>query len=112
MVSGRKLDKGNPNPGHLGSDFGRFGLQLWPRMALHDPKTSSRRDKLQTLCDWRNAIAHQDFSGKGELDLGNGRTTLRLSDVRRWRNACERLAWTLDEVLGDHLSRLVGQRLW
>src|SRR5947209_15428211 len=25
---GRTLDKGNPNPGNIGSDFGRFGLNF------------------------------------------------------------------------------------
>src|SRR3954467_7429658 len=25
----RLLDRGNPNPGNIGSDFGRFGIKLW-----------------------------------------------------------------------------------
>jgi hypothetical protein len=29
LVSNRKLDRGNPNPGNIGSDFGRIGLLMW-----------------------------------------------------------------------------------
>lgn len=28
LTAGRKLDSGNPNPGNIGSDFGRFGVQF------------------------------------------------------------------------------------
>src|SRR5205807_2046269 len=28
----RLLDKGNPNPGNIGSDFGRFNLVFWERV--------------------------------------------------------------------------------
>src|SRR5579884_3163239 len=29
LKQGLKLSAGNPNPGNIGSDFGRFGLLLW-----------------------------------------------------------------------------------
>src|SRR6266436_2726315 len=30
LTQGRKLDRENPNPGNIGSDFNRFGLPFWP----------------------------------------------------------------------------------
>src|SRR5438876_9171886 len=29
LVQNRKLDRGNPNPGNIGSDFNPFGLIFW-----------------------------------------------------------------------------------
>src|SRR5580658_2588149 len=28
-IWGRTLDRGNPNPGNIGSDFNRFGVDFW-----------------------------------------------------------------------------------
>src|SRR5258707_10492954 len=30
----RKLDRGNPNPGNIGADFNRFGLNFWPEVVV------------------------------------------------------------------------------
>jgi hypothetical protein len=30
LTSDRRLDRGNPTPGNLGSDFGRLGMTFWP----------------------------------------------------------------------------------
>src|SRR5580692_2284696 len=30
LLLGRKLNTGNPNPGNIGADFGRFDLSFWP----------------------------------------------------------------------------------
>lgn len=32
LSTGRKLDSGNPNPGNIGSDFGRLGMDFWPEV--------------------------------------------------------------------------------
>lgn len=40
LTEGRKLDSGNPNPGNIGSDFGRFGIQFWPAMVRANPKVA------------------------------------------------------------------------
>src|SRR4051794_19205639 len=29
LTTGRYLDRGNPNPGNLGNDFARLGVDLW-----------------------------------------------------------------------------------
>src|SRR5258706_15808611 len=46
FTEGRKLDTGNPNPGNLGSDFGRFGMVLWNLVKAHDPRNIARQQQL------------------------------------------------------------------
>src|SRR5436305_1420000 len=94
FVQNRELDRGNPNPGNLGSDFNRFGLVLWDEVRNLDSGSQARHDRLVELNDWRNAIAHQDFSS-----AALGATALRLRRVRGWRTACDRLAVAFDEVM-------------
>jgi hypothetical protein len=107
LVQHRKLDKGNPNPGNLGSDYNRFGLPFWDVVISHDARNQLRRDALEDLNNWRNAIAHQDFDRKL---LGS--TVLRLGYVRSWRTACQHLAVTFDEVMRFHLLAINGNSPW
>lgn len=51
-----------PHPGSLRADFGRFGIDLWHELELHDPAARVWRDQIDLLNEWRNAIAHQDFT--------------------------------------------------
>lgn len=108
LTVGLKLSHGNPNPGNLGADFGRLGLDLWPLLSAASPLTTSRQAKLKDLNTWRNAIAHQDLN---PVKLG-GRTELRLRDVRTWRSACNGLAFAFDAVVRAHLIALVGAAPW
>jgi hypothetical protein len=55
----RSLDKGNPHPGGIGSDFNRLGIQFWPSVNRRDTRNVRRSELLQELINWRNAIAHQ-----------------------------------------------------
>lgn len=112
LGEGRKLDTGNPNPGNIGSDFSRLAIALWTRMSELDARTPGRRVRLESLNRWRNAIAHQDFGPGKDLDLGSGRTDLRLSDVTAWRTACDHLARTMDAAVAAHLTALVGRAPW
>jgi|SRR5579862_5815453 len=107
LVQNRKLDKGNPNPGNLGSDYNRFGLPFWDVIISHDGRNQLRRDALEDLNNWRNAIAHQDFDRKL---LGS--TVLRLGYVRSWRTACQHLAATFDQVMRLHLLAINGNSPW
>lgn len=61
LLLNRKLDTGNPNPGNLGSDFNRLGLNLWGSVQTLSPRNKDRQKLLEGLNVWRNAIAHQDF---------------------------------------------------
>lgn len=107
-MEGRKLDSGNPNPGNIGSYFGRLGVYIWDEIGRNDRRNADRRAKLEELNHWRNAIAHQRFD---PAVLG-GRTTLGLQQVRGWRLACQGLAFALDAVVAAHLTKLCGNAPW
>src|SRR5262249_2962825 len=106
---GRKLDRGNPNPGNIGADFNRFALDFWPLVDAHRAESLARRTALEELSAWRNAIAHQDFSASM---LRGGRPNLTLAQVRGWRKACDGLARSFDEVMRNHLRVLTGSVPW
>ena len=103
----RQLDRGNAQPGSIGADFGRLVRSFWAHVSLHDPRDQYRfQQKLEELNDWRNAIAHQDFSKFG------GSANLRLAQIQQWRGICNRLARIFDKVMRDHLQSLIGTSPW
>ena len=104
----RKLDHANPNPGNVGADFNRLGLNFWDRVRNHDRHSQGRMNHLEELNNWRNAIAHQHF----DPTRLRGIITLRLGRIRRWRVACDRLAVSFDEVLRQHIQQLLGSPPW
>jgi hypothetical protein len=108
MVAGRKLDAGNPNPGNIGSDFGRLGIAFWRDLRLSNPRNEGRQLALESLNRWRNAIAHQDFRSR---ELG-GRRTVRMQEIRRWRSACERLAVDIERLMYVYLLGVTGSAPW
>jgi hypothetical protein len=109
LVFARKIDRGNPNPGNLGTDFNRFGFEFWPRVDAHRSQNPARKMALEELNNWRNAIAHQDFEA---AMLKAGRPHLTLAQVQTWRKGCEGLARSFDEVLRAHLLTLTGLVPW
>ncbi len=108
LLSDRKLDRGNPNPGNIGADFARLGLRIWDRVNTLDRRNDARKQQLEQMNNWRNAIAHQDF----DPDKLGGRTSLRLEDVDHWRRACDHLARAFDGVMRTHLQALLGSPPW
>src|SRR4051794_36689220 len=44
FVWSRSLDKGNPHPGGIGSDFNRLGIQFWPRVMALDARNARRQE--------------------------------------------------------------------
>jgi len=104
---GRTLDRGNPNPGNIGSDFGRFGLAFWTAVHNHHHLNQRRRQYLEELNEWRNAIAHQDFD---PASLGG--KVLHLPLVRQWRSSLNALAASFDDVMRSHLQTLLGAAPW
>jgi hypothetical protein len=109
LVFGRRIDRGNPNPGNIGSDFNRLGLAFWTLVDAYRPGNPARRAALDELSEWRNAIAHQDFSA---AMVRAGRPNLALAEVRGWRRACDDLARVFDEVLREHLRARTGAAPW
>jgi hypothetical protein len=105
----RRLDRGNPNPGNIGADFNRLGLELWAEVEADHAQNAQRRQALEEMNNWRNAVAHQDFA---PTMLLAGRPHLSLAQVRDWRKACEGLARSFDNVLCVHLQTLTGAAPW
>jgi hypothetical protein len=108
LTQDRKLDRGNPSPGNIGSDFWKLDIDLWSASYALDSRNRNRRALLEELNNWRNAIAHQDFAAATLA----GRTTLTLQHVRRWRSACDALAGTFDRAMYDHIKTLTGTAPW
>jgi hypothetical protein len=104
-----RLDRGNPNPGNIGADFTRLGLDFWAEVAADHALNAQRRQALEELNDWRNAVAHQDFA---PAMLLAGRPQLSLAQVRDWRRACEGLARSFDNVLRAYLQTRTGAAPW
>ncbi len=109
LLFARKIDRGNPNRGNLGSDFNRFSLAFWPLVDVDRPQNPARKIALEELNDWRNAIAHQDFPA---AMLKAGRPSLTLAQVQTWRKACDGLTRSFDNVLHSHLQTLTGAVPW
>ena len=90
----RKLDTGNPNPGNIGSDYGRLGIDVWSVMRARSARTSGRMLRLEQLNRWRNAIAHLDFADeagsrpgrRSHRPVARGRAWLALRLRRAFRN--------------------------
>jgi len=109
LLFGRKIDRGNPSPGNLGSDFNRFGLVFWSLVDVHRSPNVARKAALEEMNEWRNAIAHQDFAASM---LKAGRPNLTLAQVQTWRKACDGLARSFDDVLHGHLQTMTGAVPW
>jgi hypothetical protein len=112
LTQNRQLDRGNAQPGNLGTDFGRFGMDFWKSVNKADTRNAARQRKLEQLNIWRNAIAHQNFALKGD-DLKKVRLTERkLRYIKLWRSACNGLAINFDRAVRDHLTSLTGAAPW
>ncbi len=104
----RSLERGNPHPGAIGSDFKRLGIDFWKEVYALDARNDRRRELLQELIDWRNAIAHQDFDPVAP----GGIPTLHLARVRTWRSAVNALARSFDQAMYNYLQGAVGIVPW
>jgi hypothetical protein len=104
-----KLDRGNPNPGNIGSDFNRFKLSFWPLVDANHTKNLARKAALEELNEWRNAVAHHDYSPSMMLA---GHLQLKLGHVRNWRASCDGLARSFVDVMQSHLRKILGYAPW
>lgn len=108
FIWNRSLGRGNPHPGAIGSDFNRLGVDVWTEVYALSARNDRRRELLQELIDWRNAISHQDFDPVAP----GGIPTLHLARVRQWRSAANSLARHLDQVMYNYLQALLGGAPW
>ncbi len=109
LAFARKLDRGNPTPGNIGSDFDRFRIGFWPMVLAHRSQNLARKAAIVELNDWRNAIAHQDFV---PAMLIAGRPHLQLGQVQGWRGASDGLARSFDEVMRIFIQSRTGTVPW
>jgi hypothetical protein len=108
---GRLLDRGNPTPTALGSDFGRFGFRLWQDLEADDRSNRRTKKQLERICEWRNGITHGDLPRKraaGLLDPAD----LTLEACRDWRHELDRLAISIDRVLATRCRALGRSEPW
>ncbi len=108
FVWSRSLARGNPHPGAIGSDFNRLGVGFWFAIDDLDARNKRRRELLQELIDWRNAIAHQDFDPVAP----GGNPALHLARVKAWRSAVNALARYFDQAMYNYLQTLLGGAPW
>ena len=94
-------------PDALARDFGRLGIDWWSDLAARDKRTGTRETSLLKLLEARNAIAHSNEAKLVALRAEG--YPIDLSTIRRWRSSLAGLARTMDSVLSDHLSALLGK---
>jgi hypothetical protein len=68
-------------------------------------RNERRRELLDEMMDWRNAIAHQDFT-KPRL---KGQTEIDLATVRRYRSVCDALAGFFDRAALAYIVSVAGK---
>jgi hypothetical protein len=111
LTENRILDKGNPTPSNLGSDFRRFGFAFWEAVEEDDKRNAKRKTKLEQLCEWRNGIAHGDIPRKlAEEKLFPKNVTL--DTCKEWRSALGALAASIDKVMAAQCENLGCPRPW
>jgi hypothetical protein len=105
----RQLDSRNANQATVAGDFARLGIpHFWAQVDAVFVNNHLRRQWLDDLNTWRNAIARQTFD---PAVLG-GSTILHLATVQRWRRGCHKLAQSLDRVLRSYIQSVTGSYPW
>lgn len=97
-----RLDQGNPNFTNIKEDFSRFGFTL--DLVVADPANATRLNQLSDLNKWRNVAAHSGHPPSG--------VSLTLVSLQEWRNACDGLAVSLDNVMYNELKALLRRAPW
>jgi hypothetical protein len=107
LREGRELDRGNAHPGSIGSDFGRFGFEVWPALVVRDPASKRHNHSLDRLNATRNALAHADADKLAALRSEG--SPLVLKTYHRWRRDLGALASNLDREVSSQLGSVFGQ---
>lgn len=96
------LDHGNPNLSNIRKDFERFGPAL--RLDEADVANIAHLAKLSLLNEWRNIAAHHRILPPAGLPAQ--------SEIQGWQAACDGLATSLDEILYNNLTAILGIAPW
>jgi hypothetical protein len=108
LLWNRQLDRGNAHQGSIRGDFGRLGIRdFWAKVDARAAGNDQRRQRLDLMNEWRNAIAHQDFDPSKF-----GGTVLRLRQVKSGRQSCRVLARSFDDLMRDYVQSVTGVAPW
>jgi hypothetical protein len=111
LIARRELDRGNANPGNIGSDFRMFGMDIWFELKARDPLTAQHNHSLERLNAARNALAHSDETGLSKLRAEGWPIVLRT--YLRWHKDLGALAVNMDAEVSDNLARVFnGRKPW
>ena len=106
MTQARALGRGNATPEALARDFSRMGLTLWPALESADSRATSWKTELLKLVETRNAVVHADDAAL--LNLRSQGYPLTGGKMRDWQQTLNLLTVTMDDVVSDYLSALLG----
>lgn len=110
LEDGRFVDKGNANPGNLGTDFLRLGITLWPDIyAAYPFKGPHWNKELDWLNLARNGIAHNDVV---KITAARGVHPLTLATFKRVRGVLGQFCAGMDVVVGTYLKAVTGVTPW
>lgn len=108
LTLNRALDVKNAQPGSLGSDFGRLGVDFWPALSRSFPASAGLWNKeLSLLNEARNGIAHHD-EPKLRSVAAKGRPTRQFATARAFRRSANSLVDAMDSVMRTELPSLTG----
>jgi hypothetical protein len=106
FAAGLALNTGNPTVENIRKDFERFGFLLdLPGAAPGNPL---RVTHLGHLNYWRNHVPHQ----KATPPPAGVPPVLTFADVQAWRASCDGLATSLDNIMRQELTRILGAAPW
>lgn len=106
FAAGVALNTGNPTIENIRKDFKRFGFLLNLEGAA--PGNPQRVTHLGHLNYWRNHVAHQ----KATPPPAGVPAVLTLADVQAWRASCDGLVVSLDDIMKQELTRILGAAPW
>jgi len=104
FLKGLAIDSGNPTVQNIRKDFERFGFRL--ELGKADPANVPRITDLDLLNRWRNHVAHQNATAPTQPAV------LTSTDVQGWQNSCDGLAISLDDIMKQELTRILGAAPW
>ena len=80
-------------------------------MIVHRKPNARRKEKLDALIEWRNAIAHGDIARKQQQETLAPRE-VHLASCRDWKSALNQLVLSIDQVLAIQCENLGRPRPW
>jgi hypothetical protein len=100
------ITTGNPKIESIRDDFERFDFTL--DLGAAAPGNPQRVTHLGQLNYWRNHVAHQ----KATLPPAGVPPVLVLADIQAWQASCDVLATSLDDIMRQELTRVLGAAPW